>query len=66
MTTTIPDACKRLAMSYATVYRLMLSGQLPAKRGIDGRWKLDAAGVEKFARSRAAAESNGHEPEPAA
>lgn len=52
----LPDACRRLGLPYHRVYALMLSGQLPGRRDLAGRWTLDAAAVERLARERAEAE----------
>lgn len=50
----IPDACRRLGVSYWTVYKLVLSGALPAVRGLNGKWLLGREAVEQLARQREA------------
>ncbi|MFA5793921.1 MAG: helix-turn-helix domain-containing protein [Candidatus Brocadiia bacterium] len=44
---TVNDVCKQLGISTRTVYRLLKSGKLPAKR-IGGQWRFEQKDVEKL------------------
>ena len=47
----LPEAARRLKISYPVVYRLVLTGQLDAER-VGSRWQVSRMAVERFRKSR--------------
>ncbi len=46
----LPDAARRLKLSYAVVYRLVLTGELEAER-VGTRWQISRRAVERLAKA---------------
>ena len=51
-TLSLPEACQRLALSWPQVWRLVLTGGLPARK-VGNRWVVERRDVDQLARERA-------------
>ena len=57
----LSEAARRLGVDWATAWKLVLKRKLDAQQRANGRWYVQAASVETFARANALEERRGAE-----